>query len=293
MERGRLQLGSLGSGNHFLEVDVVDEIFDRGAAGAMGLFEQQAVVLIHTGSRGLGHQTCEDHLETMLAASRRHHIALPDRQLACAPLSSPEAKRYLAAMGAAVNFAFANRQMIAHRVREAFEAVMEKSWRSMDMRLVYDVAHNIAKMEEHAVEGRRRRLCVHRKGATRAFPPGHPGVPEAYRAVGQPVLIPGDMGRYSFVLAGTQGSFEKTFGSTCHGAGRLMSRHQAKKTAWGRRIFDEMRRRGVILRAESAATVAEEIPEAYKDVAGVVDAVVAAGLSRKVARLRPIGVAKG
>ena len=292
-ERGRRQLGTVGSGNHFIEVGYVAEVFDEATAERLRLRPGTVTVLIHSGSRGLGHQVCTDFLDVMLDATRRYGIELPDRQLACAPLSSPEAKRYLGAMNAAANFAFANRQVMAHRVREAFERVLGRSWSDLGVDLVYDVAHNNAKWETHEVEGRSRRLCVHRKGATRAFPPGHPELPEAYREVGQPVLIPGDMGRYSYVLVGTEGAFQETFGSTCHGAGRRMSRRQAKRSVRGRDLRKEFRQAGIEVRAASFATIAEEIPEAYKDVAEVVDVVDRAGIGRKVVRLRPLGVLKG
>jgi tRNA-splicing ligase RtcB len=291
--RGRDQLGTVGSGNHFIEVGAVDEVYDEDVADRFGLALDTVTVFIHSGSRGLGYQVCDDSLQTMLTAAKTYGIRLPDRQLACAPLSSPEAKAYLGAMNAAANFAFANRQMMAFRVRQAFEVVLRRSWQEMGLGLVYDVAHNIAKWEQHDVDGRSRRLCVHRKGATRAFPPGHPEVTEAYRDIGQPVLIPGDMGRYSYVLVGTEGAYRETFGSTCHGAGRRMSRSKAKKQAKGRNLREEFRAQGIEVRASSFATVAEEIPEAYKDVANVVDVVDRAGIGRKVARLRPMGVLKG
>jgi tRNA-splicing ligase RtcB (3'-phosphate/5'-hydroxy nucleic acid ligase) len=293
LERGRDQLGTVGSGNHFIEIGAVDEIYDPRVAEALGLSPGTVTVLIHSGSRGLGYQVCADHLDTMLQAAAKYGIELPDRQLACAPLDSPEAKSYLGAMYAAANYAFGNRQMMAHRVREAFARVFGRPWSELGLRLVYDVAHNIAKWEEHEVEGRIRRLCVHRKGATRAFPPGHPELSPAYRELGQPVLIPGDMARYSFVLIGTETGYREAFGSTCHGAGRAMSRHQAKKSVRGRNLREEFRARGLEVRAASFATVAEEIPEAYKDVAAVVDVVDRAGIARKVARLRPLGVLKG
>ncbi|WP_298035766.1 RtcB family protein [uncultured Desulfuromonas sp.] len=293
MERGRAQLGTLGSGNHFLEVQEVEEIQDRKAADALGLFPGQLTVTIHTGSRGFGHQVCDDYIRVMLAASRRYGIDLPDRQLCCAPLKSPEALQYMAAMACAANFAFANRQLITAWVRESFEQVLGLGPGDLRLSVIYDVCHNIAKWETHTVGGRERRLCVHRKGATRAFPPGHPETPEAYRAVGQPVLIPGDMGRYSYVLVGTEGGFAETFGSTCHGAGRMLSRHAAKKLARGRNIEAELAARGILIRAAGRATVAEEIPEAYKDVAEVVQVVQQAGIGKIVARLRPLAVVKG
>ncbi len=292
-ERGRDQLGTLGSGNHFLEVQVVDEVRLPGVAATLGLAAGRVTVMIHTGSRGFGNQVCSDALHAMQGAMRRYGITLPDRQLACAPLQSPEARTYLGAMRAAANFAFANRQVLAHFARETFERTLGLSPRDLGMRLVYDVAHNIAKDEEHEHEGRPVRLLVHRKGATRAFPPGHPELAEAYRAVGQPVLIPGDMGRYSYVLVGTAGSMRETWGSTCHGAGRVLSRTAAVKAARGRSIGEELAARGIVARASGWAALAEEMPEAYKDVRDVVEVVERAGLSRVVARLRPLGVVKG
>jgi tRNA-splicing ligase RtcB len=292
-ERGRAQLGTLGSGNHFVEVQRVAVIHDEAAARALGLEADGITVSIHTGSRGLGYQVCDDFLQVMLRAARRHGIDLPDPQLCCAPIDSEEGRRYMGAMCAAANFAFGNRQMITHFVRRSMEEVFRRSAADLAVRVVYDVCHNIAKFEEHLVDGRPRRLCVHRKGATRAFPPRHPQTPAAYRETGQPVLIPGDMGRCSYVLVGTGQAYEETFGSTCHGAGRLMSRHAAKKSARGRSIVREMEDRGVVVRSDGYATLAEEIPEAYKDVSEVVDVVQRAGLSRRVAKLVPIGVIKG
>jgi len=279
-ERGKRQLGSLGSGNHFLEVQAVEAVYDARAATELGLSQGQVTVMIHTGSRGLGHQVCTDYLDVTGQALRRHGITVPDRQLACAPVDSNEARAYLGAMRAAANFAFANRQVLAHWAREVFTRSLGMSARELDMCVVYDVAHNIAKEEEHDVDGARRRLLVHRKGATRAFP-------------GQPVLVPGDMGRYSYVLLGTEVAMRETFGSTCHGAGRLMSRTAAVKAARGRRIGDELRQRGVLARATGRDALAEEMPEAYKDVKDVVDVVHRFGISTRVARLRPIGVIKG
>jgi tRNA-splicing ligase RtcB len=293
LERGRDQLGTLGSGNHFLEVQMVEEIREPELARVLGLFPGQVTVTIHTGSRGLGYQVCDDYLRIMLRAAAKYGIELPDRQLCCAPLSSPEGRQYLAAMACAANFAFANRQMITAWVRESFEQVLGQSAEALRLSVIYDVCHNIAKWEHHVVDGVRRRLCVHRKGATRAFPPGHPEIPECYRAIGQPVLIPGDMGRYSYVLVGTTGAFEQTFGSTCHGAGRVLSRHAAKKVARGRNIEGELAAQGIVLRAAGRATVAEEISEAYKDVTEVVEVVQQAGIGRIVARLRPLAVVKG
>jgi tRNA-splicing ligase RtcB len=293
IERGRNQVGTVGSGNHFIEVGWVDEVYDEHAASALGLDPGTVTTIIHSGSRGLGYQVCDDALDGMLVASRTYAIDLPDRQLACAPLDSPEGIGYLGAMRAAANYAFANRQVMAHRVREAFSHVFGRPWESMGIEVVYDVAHNIAKFERHEVDGRSRTVCVHRKGATRAFPPGHLDIPEEYRSLGQPVIIPGDMARYSYVLLGTQGAFGETFGSTCHGAGRRMSRRQAKRGSRGRDLLREFREGGIEVRASSRGTVAEEVPEAYKDVADVVDVVHGAGIGRKVARLRPMGVLKG
>ncbi len=292
-ERGRAQLGTLGSGNHFVEIQYVDKIFDKPIAAAFGLRLDEITVMIHSGSRGLGHQVCEDYLRHMVNTASRHGIDLPDRQLCCAPIQSPEGRDYLAAMAAAANFAFANRQVMCHWVRESFAAALSVAPDRLGLDVVYDVCHNIAKFETFTVDGLQRRLCVHRKGATRAYPPGHPQTPAAYREFGQPVLIPGDMGRYSFVLAGTAGAFAETFGSTCHGAGRRMSRHEAKRVVRGRSLIEEMSDRGVVVMAAGMATVAEEMPEAYKDVADVVRVVEGAGLSTRVARLKPLGVIKG
>ena len=293
LERGQPQLGSLGSGNHFAEIQYVSEIYDEEAARAFGLFKGQVTVMIHSGSRGFGHQVCTDHLKAMLDASARYGIELPDRQLCCAPIHSPEAKRYFGAMAAAANFAFANRQVMSHWARESFMAALEMGPREVGMETVYDVCHNIAKFETFEMDGKKVRACVHRKGATRAYPPGHPQVPKVYREVGQPVMIPGDMGRYSYVLAGSERAYAETFGSTCHGAGRQLSRKAAKKVAKGRRLLEELADKGVIVMAAGMGTVAEEMPEAYKDVSDVVDVVDRAGLSRKVAQLRPMGVVKG
>jgi tRNA-splicing ligase RtcB len=293
VQRGRDQLGTVGSGNHFVEVGRVDEVYDSEAAARLGLAVDTLCVLIHTGSRGLGYQVCEDYVELMLGAAARAGIELPDRQLACAPLEAPESVRYLAAMAGAANFAFANRQMITHHVRGSFERVLGRPWTELGLELVYDVSHNNAKWEEHEVDGRARRLCVHRKGATRAFPPGHPELAPAHRDLGQPVLIPGDMGRYSFVLLGTEKGYRETFGSTCHGAGRRMSRGAARRSVEGRSLRRELQERGIEVRASSYATIAEEVPEAYKDVARVVDVVHQVGIGRKVARLKPMGVLKG
>jgi tRNA-splicing ligase RtcB len=292
--RGRDQLGTLGSGNHFLEIQRIDEIFDADAARAFGLEHPgQITILIHCGSRGLGHQVCGDYLAESGRALARYGITLPDRQLACVPLASPEGRAYLGAMAAAANFAFANRQVITHHIRETFEGVLRQSAERLGLEIVYDVAHNVAKMEEHTVDGRRVRVCVHRKGATRGFPAGHPEVPDEYRAVGHPVLVPGDMGRYSYVLVGTDVAMRETFGSTPHGAGRARSRGDARRLLKDVDVVDTLARRGIILRAASRELAAEEASEAYKDVADVVRASDGAGLTRRVARLRPLAVVKG
>jgi tRNA-splicing ligase RtcB (3'-phosphate/5'-hydroxy nucleic acid ligase) len=293
LERGLAQLGTLGSGNHFVEVGYVDEIYDEKVADQLGLNKDHVTVLVHTGSRGLGHQVCDDYIKVMLRASGRYGIELPDPQLCCAPVDSREGRNYLAAMACAANFAFVNRQVITHWVRESFEQVLQMAPRDLRLDLVYDVCHNMAKMETHDVEGVRRRLCVHRKGATRAFPPGHPELSVQYRNLGQPVLIPGDMGRCSYVLVGTEQGFRETFGSACHGAGRVLSRHQARKAAKGRAIVRELEDQGIIVKGASRATLVEEIPDAYKDVNDVVNVVHGAGIAKKVVRLKPIGVIKG
>ena len=292
-QRGKDQLGTVGSGNHFVEVGYVAEIFDETAAEAFGLFRDQATIMIHTGSRGLGYQICDESIRQMLAAAGKYGIPLVDRQLCCAPFDSPEGQRYFSAMAAAANYAFANRQLITHWVRETFETVFTASASSLGLGLVYDVCHNIAKKEAHRVEGRDMTLCVHRKGATRAFSPHHGLVPDRSREVGQPVLVPGDMGRASYVLAGTQRAMDETFGSTCHGAGRIMSRSAALRSARGRSIIREMEERGICVRAASKATLAEEMPEAYKDVSKVVEVVHRAGISRLVAKIVPLGSIKG
>ncbi len=293
MERGRDQLGTVGSGNHFVEVGYVAEVFDEKAAQEMGLWKDQVTVFVHTGSRGLGHQVCDDYIRVMLDAARRYRIEIPDPQLCCAPVSSPEGERYLRAMAGAANFAFTNRQMISHWVRETFEQVFQRGPRDLKLDLIYDVCHNIAKIETHTVQGQKKKVCVHRKGATRAFPPEHPDLPKKYRSIGQPVLIPGDMGRCSYVLVGTRKAMEETFGSTCHGAGRVMSRHQAVKAARGRAITRELEEKGIIVKGASRGTIVEEIPDAYKDVNEVVDVVHQAGISKKVVKLVPLGVIKG
>jgi tRNA-splicing ligase RtcB len=292
-ERGRAQQGTLGSGNHFLEIQYIDEIYDEAAANSLGLYKDHITVMIHTGSRGFGHQVCTDFLEVMERAAQKYRIQLYDKELACAPYDSPESRDYLAAMRAAANYAWANRQCIMHWAREVFMKEFGLPPGKLGMNLIYDVAHNIAKIEEHEVNGRKMKLVVHRKGATRAFPPGHPELPDVYKALGQPVLIPGDMGRASFVLLGTQKAMQETFGSTCHGAGRLMSRHQAIKKAKGRPIRREMEDKGIIVRSAGRETLAEEMSDAYKDISNVVDVVHTAGISTKVVRLRPLGVIKG
>lgn len=293
LERGLKQVGTLGSGNHFVEIGRVEEIYLSEAADTLGLFPDQVVILIHTGSRGLGYQVCEDSLKVMNKAMTKYGISLPDRQLACMPIQSLEGQDYLAAMGAAANYAWGNRQVIMSQAEKAFIKALSISPRELGFSLIYDVCHNIAKMEDHVIGGKQRRLCVHRKGATRAFAPGHPQIPADYRNIGQPVLIPGDMGRYSYLSVGTEMAMEKTFGSTCHGAGRVMSRAQSKKQSQTINIDQEMARRGVIARYQGRGTMAEEMPHAYKDVSDVVETMDHAGVSKRVARFRPVGVIKG
>ncbi len=293
LTRGKDQLGTLGSGNHFVEVGFVQELYDEIAARALSLYKGQITVIVHTGSRGLGHQVCDDYIKRLLTASDKYRVDLPDKQLCCAPVTSKEGQQYLAAMACAANFAFCNRQTITHWVRETFEQVLKKGPKDLGLDLVYDVCHNMAKMETHEVDGKQRELCVHRKGATRAFPPHSDAIPDSYKAVGQPVLIPGDMGRYSYVLVGTERAMKETFGSTCHGAGRMLSRHQAKKVAKGRAIVRELQDRGIYVRGAGKGTISEEISEAYKDVSSVVNVVQNAGIGKKVAKLKPLGVIKG
>jgi tRNA-splicing ligase RtcB len=289
-KRGLAQVGTLGSGNHFLEVQYVERIFDQAAAQTMGLYENEIVVLVHSGSRGLGHQVCTDYLRDMDAAMRRYGIDVPDRQLACVPVHSKEGQEYLAAMTASANFAWANRQGITHFTRQAFKRIFgEKE----ELRVVYDVCHNIAKLERHQVEGRELQVMVHRKGATRAFPAGRPEVPDVYKSCGQPVLIPGSMGTASYVLVGAEGAMRETFGTTCHGAGRLMSRTAAKKSPYAQNARQRLEDQGIWVRADSRDGITEEIPEAYKDVDAVIDVVHNAGLATRVARLKPMGVIKG
>lgn len=293
LARGADQCGTVGAGNHFIEVQVVDRIADERVAAAFGLHAGQICVLIHSGSRGLGYQVCDDALRALRDAPARYGISLPDRQLVCAPIESPEGAAYLGAMRAAANYAFCNRQLLMWQVREIFSGVFGKPWEALGMTLLYDVAHNIAKLETHEVDGSTKPVCVHRKGATRAFPAGHLDVPARYREVGQPVIIPGDMGRASWVLVGGPRSLERSFGTTCHGAGRCLSRTAATRAAKGRDIAGELARAGVIARSRSRDGLAEEQPAAYKDVDVVVDVVHRAGLSLKVARLVPLGVIKG
>jgi tRNA-splicing ligase RtcB len=289
-KRGRRQVGTLGAGNHFIEVDEVDAVFDEAAAEVLGLYAGQAVVQIHCGSRGFGHQVCTDHVSRFQTVARKYGIRLPDRELVCAPLDSPEGRGYLGAMACAANYAFVNRQVLAHFVRESFAEVLG---RNIELHQVYDIAHNMAKLEEHDVGGRRRAVCVHRKGATRAFGPGSSVLPRDLRDIGQPVLIPGSMGTASWLLLGTEGSMKQAFGSTCHGAGRVMSRSRAKKEVRGDKLRDELKSRGIAVRAGSMPGLAEEAPRAYKDVDRVIEVVARAGIARKVARLKPVAVVKG
>jgi tRNA-splicing ligase RtcB len=293
-ERGRGQVGTLGAGNHFLEVEVVDDVLDQAAAQAMGLEKGCLTVLIHCGSRGFGHQVCSDYVKSFQGAVKRYGIALPDRELVCAPLGSPEGQDYQAAMRCAANYAFANRQVLAHFAREAFaEALRGRTRREPWLHQVYDIAHNMGTTEDHTIDGRQLQVCVHRKGATRAFGPGFRGLPPEYREIGQPVLVPGSMGTASWVLVGTEASMERSLGSSCHGAGRTMSRRQAKRSVHGGSLRKELEGRGIRVRAGSMPGLAEEAPTAYKDVDQVVEAVVGAGIARKVARLRPVAVIKG
>jgi len=293
VKRGKAQSGTLGSGNHFLEVQVIDQLYDQELSDAFDLRLGQVTVMIHSGSRGFGYQVCDDSLKTMRRCLTKYQINVPDGQLACAPVASPEGKNYLGAMRAAANYAWNNRQCLMHLTRAAFEKVFGSSWQNLGMRLIYDVAHNIAKIEKHTVDGKERTLCVHRKGATRAFGPGHPDLPEAYRATGQPVIIPGDMGRNSYLLAGTQRAMEETFGTTCHGAGRLKSRHEAKRSIQFHDLMKQLQDKGIVLMAAGHGTVVEEAPQAYKDVNDVVRVVHDAGIARRVCRMRPLGVIKG
>ncbi|MBN2123948.1 MAG: RtcB family protein [Deltaproteobacteria bacterium] len=293
VKRGLDQLGTLGSGNHFLEIQVVDRVYDPATARQFGLFEGQVTVFIHSGSRGFGHQICDDFLKEMGQQVSSQGFHLPDRQLACAPLRSDLGRRYLSAMACAANYAWANRQILMHLTEETFLSTLSTSPKELGMGLLYDVCHNIAKKERHEVDGQETLLCVHRKGATRSLPAGHPNVPDIYRQAGQPVLIPGDMGTNSYVLAGTRGAMDRSFGSSCHGAGRVLSRTQAVKAAKGRAINRELEDKGIFVQSRGKRTLKEEIPEAYKDISKVVEAVHGAGLANKVARLRPLGVIKG
>lgn len=293
ISRGLKQLGTLGSGNHFLEVGVVDRIFDSETAAVFGLHEGQVTLMLHSGSRGLGYQICDDFLAYMTRHVKKLKLELPDRQLACAMIQSEIGQRYLAAMACAANYAWANRQILLHLAREAFLKVFHLGPRDVGMDLVYDVSHNIAKKETHLVDGVSRKLCVHRKGATRSFPAGHSAVCEDYRPVGQPILIPGDMGTASYVLVGNQRAMTETFGSTCHGAGRVLSRKAAQKRSRGRILHKELEEKGILVRWTGRSTLAEEMPDAYKDVSQVVNVVHGAGISTKVARLRPMAVVKG
>ncbi|MHB9053255.1 MAG: RtcB family protein [Thermoleophilia bacterium] len=292
-DRGSAQSGTLGAGNHFLEVQRVEQVFDETAARAFGIFPGQLCIMVHTGSRGLGHQICTEYVKTMGSAAARAGINLPDRQLACAPVNSPEGKDYYATMACAVNFAGGNRQVMTHLVRQSCEYIFKSSAESLGLDLVYDVAHNVAKFEEHETAAGRKILCVHRKGATRSFPAGHPDIPEKYRAVGQPVIVPGDMGTASYLLMGAEAAMTESFGSTCHGAGRVMGRRAAKRAIQGHELKARLEAQGITIRAGRTSTLAEEAPEAYKDIDKVVEVCHQAGLSKKVARLRPLGVVKG
>jgi len=292
-KRGKAQSGTLGSGNHFLEVQVIDQLYDRDICDELNLDLGQITVMIHSGSRGLGHEVCTEYVRSMIQCLSKYNINVPDRELACAPVNSPEGQAYLAAMRCAANYAWANRQCIMHLCRLSFEKVFNKSWQKMGMSLIYDVAHNIAKIENYTIDGEEKKLCVHRKGATRAFGPGHPALPPVYKKMGQPVIIPGDMGRNSYLLVGTQKAMDETFGSTCHGAGRLKSRTQAVKTIDVNKLLKELEAKGIVVVASGRATIAEEAPQAYKDVNDVVDVVHNAGISKRVCRMRPLGVIKG
>jgi tRNA-splicing ligase RtcB len=292
-ERGKAQSGTLGSGNHFMEVQVIDEIFDADVSQRLNLFVGQVTLMIHSGSRGFGYQVCDDYIKKLMSALNKYNINIPDRQLVCAPVNSPEGKMYLSAMKCAANYAWANRQCLMYLARRVFEKVFSKSFQAMGMNLIYDVAHNIAKIEKHKVNGKEKLLCVHRKGATRAFGPGNPALPAEYKDIGQPVIIPGDMGRNSFLLLGTQKAMDETFGSTCHGAGRIKSRTQATKDYSAGELIKELKSKGIIVMASSRGTITEEAPGAYKDVNDVVNVVHEAGIARKVCRMRPVGVIKG
>lgn len=293
IERGLDQAGTLGSGNHFLEIDIVDEIYDNTKAEALGLFMNQVVIMIHTGSRGFGYQVCDDYLKILLRSEKKFGFNLPDKQLACAPVKSQEGQDYLGAMKCAANFAWNNRQVIMHLAKKSIMKTLNVSEHELNFNLIYDVCHNIAKIEEHNIDGKNKKVCVHRKGATRAFPGDYLSLPESFRNTGQPVLIPGDMGRYSFIASGTGKAMEETFGSSCHGAGRVQSRHKALKEGKGRNLVEELRESGVVIRAKGNKTIAEEMPYAYKDVSDVVDVMHLSGITTKIARLKPVGVIKG
>jgi len=293
IERGREQLGSLGAGNHFLEIQVVEEIYDSSVANVFGLQSGQVTILIHTGSRGLGYQICDDYIQILQNAIRKYNLKLPDRQLVCAPIESQEGKEYYQSMCCAANYAWANRQIITHWVRETLTTVLNKSISDLGLEVIYDVAHNIGKFEEHIVNNQKRKIFVHRKGATRAFPQNHSAIPEDYRAVGQPVLVPGTMGTESYVLVGTEQAMKETWGSTCHGAGRMMSRTKISKSVSGNAVINQLDNKGIVVKSDSLKTIAEEAPEAYKDVNLVVEVVHGAEISKKVAKLKPLGVIKG
>jgi len=292
-ERGKAQSGTLGSGNHFLEIQAIDQLYDRDLCDYFGLNLGQIMVMIHSGSRGLGYQVCDEYTRSMIHCLQKYNINVPDRQLACAPVNSPEGKQYLAAMKCAANYAWANRQCLMYLTRKVFEKVLSTSWEKLGMHLIYDVAHNIAKIEKHIVNGKEKTLCIHRKGATRAFGPGHPALPDRYKQTGQPVIIPGDMGRNSYLLVGTQKAMEETFGSTCHGAGRVKSRTAATRDINVNVLLKELESKGIIVQASGRGTIAEEAPQAYKDVNEVVDVVAKAGISKRICRMRPLGVIKG
>ncbi len=292
-ERGKAQSGTLGSGNHFMEIQVIEQLYDSRLCDELGLTLGQITLMIHSGSRGFGYQVCDDYVKGMIRCLAKYHINVPDRQLACAPVNAPEGKQYLGAMKCAANYAWANRQCLMYLARKSFERVFNKSWESMGMYLIYDVAHNIAKIEKHIVDGKEKTLCVHRKGATRAFAPGHPALPERYKRTGQPVIIPGDMGRNSYLLAGTQKAMEETFGSTCHGAGRVKSRSAALRTIDANKLMKELEARHIFVKASGRGTIVEEAPAAYKDVNDVVDVVANVGIAKRVCRMRPLGVIKG
>lgn len=290
-ERGKDQLGTMGAGNHFVEIDRIDEIFDIQIAQQLGLFKEQCVIQIHTGSRGMGHQVATDSLKTMTRVMPKYGVSLPDRELAGVPLSSKEGQEYFKGMCAAANYAWTNRQLITHQIREAWSAVMGQEMGTLSV--LYDVAHNIAKVETYEIDGQQKKVIVHRKGATRAFPPHHPEIPDIYKATGQPVLIPGSMGTASYVLVGTEGAMKETFGSTCHGAGRAMSRKKARSEMPGRQLMNELSIQGVTIQTKAIHSLAEEAPYAYKDVENVVDVVHNAGIAKKIARLKPLAVIKG